>query len=72
MRARRLADLSILMREQRTLQAAAGLLLAGMLVWNPVRAADILENSLGMRFIQVPAGYSVQGFRLVAERKHMQ
>ncbi len=61
MRARRLADLSILMREQRTLQAAAGLLLAGMLVWNPLRAADILENSLGMRFIQVPAGSFTMG-----------
>lgn len=58
---RRLPDLSLLMRGQRFLQAAAGLLVAGLRVCNPVQAVDILENSLGMRFIQVPAGSFTNG-----------
>lgn len=58
---RRLPDLSLLMRGQRFLQAAAGLLVAGLRVCNPVQAVDILENSLGTRFIQVPAGSFTKG-----------
>ena len=37
------------------------LLVAGLRVCNPVQAVDILENSLGKRFIQVPAGSFTNG-----------
>ena len=56
-----LHDLSILMREKHFLQTAAGLLVAGLLICSPARAVDSFENSLGMRFIQIPAGSFTMG-----------
>ena len=49
------------MREKHFLQAAAGLLVAGLLICSPAQAVDSLENSLGMRFIQIPAGSFTMG-----------
>ena len=49
------------MREKHFLQAAVHLLVAGLLICNPAQAVDSLENSLGMRFIQIPAGSYTMG-----------
>ena len=37
------------------------MLVAGLLICNPAQAVDSLENSLGMRFIQIPAGSYTMG-----------
>ena len=37
------------------------MLVAGLLICNPAWAVDSLENSLGMRFIQIPAGSFTMG-----------
>ena len=57
---RRVSGFFVSIGEQRVPLTLAGLL-AGMLASHPVAIADSLENSLGMRFIRIPAGSFTMG-----------